>query len=370
MHSSWWDDALLHADIVVIGAGIIGTSTAIELRERAPQARVMLLERDVVPAGASSRNAGFACVGSASEILHDIRTLGPTAALDVIERRRRGLAMLRQRCGDVAMGLEEHGAYEVFQEHHAALDALDELNDLLRPLFDATYCVRRDEAIAEFGFGQTSAMVYTPFEGTIHSGMMMRTLWELAAERGVQMRTGVRVRHVNGAHIEVDTPVGTRTLRAERIVIATNAWHVSVDGVAPTDLMPARGQIVLTRPVDGLALRGSFHMDEGYYYFRNVGDRVLLGGARNLDVAGEQTFAMGQSDLIQQRLEAVLRDVILPGRAHAIERRWSGIMGFAPDKRPHVDRITPNVVRAFGCNGMGVAIGSAVAAEAAVVTLQ
>jgi glycine/D-amino acid oxidase-like deaminating enzyme len=370
MISSWWDDELLTTDIVVIGGGIIGTSTAIELRERAPNTRVMMLERDIVPAGASSRNAGFACVGSASEILHDIRLLGPAAALDVIERRRRGLRLLRDRCGDAAIGLEEHGAYELFLEHHPALDALDELNDLLRPLFDGTFFERRDDAILRCGFGRTRAMVHTPFEGTIHSGMMMQRLWQIAAARGVQIRTGVAVRGVDGERVEVETPAGMRTVRAERIVIATNAWDVSVAGAEQEQFVPARGQVVVTSAIADLPFRGSFHFDEGFYYFRNVGDRVLLGGARNVDVEGEQTFDMGSSPVIQQRLEAVLREVILPGRTYAIERRWSGIMGFSPDKRPHVSRIAPNIVRAFGCNGMGVAIGSAVAADAAVVTLQ
>ena len=77
MHTSFWEhDAMLHADFIVIGGGIIGLQTAIELREREPTASVVLLERGLLPSGASSRNAGFACFGSLTEILGDIEALG------------------------------------------------------------------------------------------------------------------------------------------------------------------------------------------------------------------------------------------------------------------------------------------------------
>lgn len=365
MHSSWWDQSWLEADVVVIGGGIIGVSTAIEVLDRRPGTRVMLLERDVVPAGASTRNAGFACVGSVSEIAHDIHLLGATAAADIIEQRRRGLAILRQRIGDTAMGLLEHGAHELFATHHPALDAVDDVNDLLRPLFNTTVFTRCDDDIVGFGFANTHALVSTPVEGTIDSGKMMAALWGMAAARGVQLRTGCRVEAIEEGRVLVATPEGRRSVKAGQIVIATNAWPVTVDGIVRDEYLPARGQVVVTSPIEGLTLRGSFHMDEGYVYFRALGDRVLLGGARNLDVAGEQTFEMECSAIIQNRLLQLLDTVILPGKTFSIDHRWAGMMGFSSDKRPHVSRYSSYVVRAFGCNGMGVAIGSTIAQQAA-----
>lgn len=366
MTSSIWDDVLLSADFVVIGGGIIGTSTAIELRERMPQASVMLVERDVVPAGASTRNAGFACVGSASEILHDVQTMGPTAAIDVIDRRRSGLALLRQRLGDAAMDYQDLGGHEIFTSLHEALASVEELNHLLRPLFNADVFVRADDAIQRFGFAEVTAMMYTPFEGTIDSGRMMQALWTLAANLGVHMRTGVEVQGISGNRVAVRTIFGDRQIEAQRqIVIATNAADVTVAAAGGSTVVPARGQIIVTEPIDGLTLRGSFHYDDGYYYFRNVGQRVLLGGARNIDMQAEQTHHMGITDVIQERLEHVLRTIILPKQAVTIQRRWSGIMGFAPNKQPCVERVNAHTVRAFACNGMGVALGSAIAAEAA-----
>lgn len=360
---------MLQADVVVIGGGIIGVSAAIDIVERKPATTVMLLERDIVPSGASSRNAGFACVGSASEIFHDVNLLGSDAALDIIEQRRSGLALLRQRLGDDGLAMESNGAHELFMEHHPALDAIDHLNDLLRPLFNDTFFTRCDDRIGHFGFGATHALVHTPFEGIIHSGRMMESLWGIAAAKGIRIRTGCAVSAIDGGRIDVTTPNGRRTVVADQIVVATNAWPVAVDGMMRDEYVPARGQIVVTTPIDDLRLRGSYHMDEGYVYFRSLGDRVLLGGARNIDVAGEQTFTMETTDVIQDRLMEILRTVILPGREYAIDHRWAGMMGFSHDKRPHVERYTPHVIRAFGCNGMGVAIGSTIARRAAAMVM-
>ena len=51
-------------------------------------------------------------------------------------------------------------------------------------------------------------------------------------------------------------------------------------------ITPARGQIIVTEPIDDLPWTGCHHFDEGFYYFRNIGNRVLLGGARNQDFDG------------------------------------------------------------------------------------
>ena len=64
MLSYWEKQSLLQYDHIVLGSGIVGLSAAISLKERQPQARVLVLERALLPTGASTKNAGFACIGS------------------------------------------------------------------------------------------------------------------------------------------------------------------------------------------------------------------------------------------------------------------------------------------------------------------
>jgi glycine/D-amino acid oxidase-like deaminating enzyme len=112
-------------------------------------------------------------------------------------------------------------------------------------------------------------------------------------------------------------------------------------------------------------VRGTFHYNRGFYYFRNVGDRILLGGGRNLDFRGETTTELAITDQIQQRLESLLREVILPNTQFQIDGRWSGIMAFGEPLEPLISEVRPRVLCAVRCNGMGVALGTLTGSRAA-----
>jgi glycine/D-amino acid oxidase-like deaminating enzyme len=160
--------------------------------------------------------------------------------------------------------------------------------------------------------------------------------------------------------------------RAAQAVVCANGLTRQL--VPEAGIAPARGQVLVTEPLKELPWRGCFHMDEGFIYFRNInspeGQRVLLGGARNVATAAEDTDDLEITRTIQSRLEELLRDVILPGKAPAVEHRWAGTMGFSQEKLPIVKRVSPRVSVAFGCNGMGVALGSLIAQEAAALVAQ
>ena len=78
--SYWEKDALLSYDIIIVGGGITGMSVAASLAERWPKKSILIFERSLMPAGASTRNAGFACFGSLTEVLSDIDTIGQDGA--------------------------------------------------------------------------------------------------------------------------------------------------------------------------------------------------------------------------------------------------------------------------------------------------
>ena len=66
--SFWERNWLTDYDFVVIGGGIVGSFTALKIASENKNARVALIERGILPLGASTKNAGFACFGSISEI--------------------------------------------------------------------------------------------------------------------------------------------------------------------------------------------------------------------------------------------------------------------------------------------------------------
>jgi glycine/D-amino acid oxidase-like deaminating enzyme len=374
MHPSFWEqDAMLGADWIVVGGGIIGLQTALDLRERRPNDSIIVLERGVLPAGASSRNAGFACFGSLTEILADLDALGDDTVLSMVERRWRGLERLRQRLGDTAIGYEAFGGFDLlFDAHLSALQRIDEINDKLRPLFRRAVFSADKAALDASGFGsRVKALVKNPLEGQVHSGMLMRALARLAAARGIEIHTGARVTALEQGGDEIHLRLAddrNAVFRAARVAVCTNG--ITGELLAGSDIVPARGQIIVTEPIPNLPWRGTYHLEQGFYYFRNVGTRVLLGGGRNLAFEAEASSDMVLTETIQSALEQLLGETILPGREACIEHRWSGVMGFAADKQPIVRMLSDRVALGFGCNGMGVALGAEIAAQTVDLLLQ
>ena len=128
---------------------------------------------------------------------------------------------------------------------------------------------------------------------------------------------------------------------------------------------PGRGQVIVTKPIANLKIKGTFHYDKGYYYFRNINNRILLGGGRNLDFKTEETTAFGETELVQNELQKLLSEVILPYTPFEIEHKWSGIMAFGPQLAPIIEEVKPSVFCAVRCNGMGIAIGAHTGQDAA-----
>jgi glycine/D-amino acid oxidase-like deaminating enzyme len=379
MLSFWETQSFTEYDYLIVGGGIVGLSAAASLLEAEPRASVVVLDRGLLPTGASTKNAGFACFGSLTELLADLATTPPDQVVGLVESRWRGLHLLRQRLGDAAIGYEPLGGYELLTERELpALAHLDRVNDLLRPLFAQSVYAQRDDLLVKFGFDQkvVTTLILNPLEGQIDTGQMMRSLWAHAQQLGARLLTGCAVQALapEGSRVGVrvrDPLTGEAVhLLARRVGICTNAFTSHL--VPGLDLVPGRGQVLVTEPVPGLRFRGAFHLDEGYYYFRNVGDRVLLGGGRNLDFAGETTTELAVTEPIMARLEQLLHEVILPGQPVAVAQRWAGIMAFGATKSPVVQPWAPLPQVALGVRmgGMGVALGTQTGAEVAALMRQ
>lgn len=368
MLSYWEKQSLLQYDYIIAGSGIVGLSTAISLREAQPDARVLVLEKGVLPTGASTKNAGFACIGSLTELLADLRVLPSADVLALLELRWKGLHALRQRVGDAYMDYRENGSYELIGEHELpALPEIDRMNELLRPLLGGDAFTL---AANEFGFNAAyvKAMIRNNFEGELHTGKMMRRLIDLAIHTGVEIKTGCAISHFAEKENSIAVIVGEYAFEARQLGICTNAFTA---GLLPDlDVVPGRGQVLITDPIPGLPFKGIYHMDEGYYYFRELEGRVLFGGGRNMDFAGETTIAFELNPTIHQELENRLRHIILPGFSFNIADRWAGIMAFGQNRQPVIRRHSARIALGVRMGGMGVAIGTAIGAQLADILIQ
>lgn len=367
---SIWETRHFHRppDLVVVGAGIVGLFTALFYKRANPHHHVVILERGPFPSGASVKNAGFACFGSPSELLADETKEGTDAMLTRVENRWKGLLELRAELGDVAIGFEPTGGHEIYGAHdplytHVA-ERFDALNAALRPIFGRSVFEWDDTAVAHFGLRPGHHLVKTDLEGPLDSGALMSTLLRKVQAAGVLFRPNCSVVGLEDLPSGVQVMInGGEVLRAANVVLCTNGYARQIFPELPVE--PARGQVLKTAPIPGLKLRGTFHYDEGFFYFRDHDGGVLLGGGRNLDVAGETTWEDATTEPIQNALEDLLRTVILSGTSFQVVHRWSGIMGMGPSKSPIVERRSERVVMAVRLGGMGVALGIRVARQAA-----
>lgn len=373
---SYWEHSsfLAHFDVAIVGSGIVGLSAALHLVQTNPALKIVVLERGFLPTGASTKNAGFACFGSVSELLDELDTSTEQELLSVIELRWQGLQKLRKNVGDRNLDYQCHGGYEIFTKEDQSLaerciEKITYLNSLVKGVIGEPdiYSVQNAK-IAAFGLHGIDTLIENRCEGQIDTGKMMRALAAKVQAEGVLILNNCRLQRIipdsNAVHLQTDQT----TMSSSKVIIATNAF--ATEFFPELDMVPGRGQALVTEPIRELKLRGTFHYDKGYYYFRNIHDRILIGGGRNSDFRGEQTFDMAITQPIQNRLEELLNTTIVPGLNPKIEYRWSGIMAFGTQLQPIVQKVQDNVFCAVRCNGMGVAMGSAVGERVADLVLK
>ena len=367
MQLSYWEikNWFTNVDYTVVGSGIVGLHAALRLRERFPNSKIIVLEKGVLPQGASTKNAGFACFGSLSEIIDDLKSHSEEEVINLIQKRWEGLKLLRKRVGDENLDFKPFGGYELFLKEHESdylecINKLPFINEILQPLFKADVYSKE---IDRFGFnGIFESVIFNPFEGQIDTGNMMQELLKQAAANDILILNQQKVIAFNDNGTNVEVALGDFSFKTQKLLFATNGF---ASELTKGEVKPARAQVLITQPIPNLHLKGTFHFDKGYYYFRNIGDRILFGGGRNLDFQGEATDEFGETQLIQNHLEMVLKEVILPNQEVEIDHRWSGIMGLGASKNPIVEAFSNNVFCGVRLGGMGVAIGSLIGTELA-----
>ncbi|WP_294820654.1 FAD-binding oxidoreductase [uncultured Flavobacterium sp.] len=365
MQLSYWENEhwFTNVDYTIVGSGIVGLHTALRLRERFPESKILIIEKGPLPQGASTKNAGFACFGSLSEIIADLNNHTEEEVISLIQKRWQGLQLLRKRLGDAAIDFKPYGGYELFLKDDTAgyedcMRRMPFVNEVLKPLFRTDVFAKE---IDRFDFkGIQEYLVFNPFEGQIDTGLMMQALLKEAVAQNILILNSQTVIACHEKLDNVEVSLGDFSFTTKKLLFATNGF---AGGITKGALTPARAQVLITEPIPNLDIRGTFHIDRGYYYFRNINNRILFGGGRNLDFEGETTTEFGQTELIQNQLEKMLRETILPNTDFTIAHRWSGIMGIGSHKNPIVQQLSEHIYCGVRLGGMGVAIGSIVGME-------
>lgn len=359
-HLSFWEKSsyFIENDFVIVGSGIVGLSTSIFLKKKFPKSNVLILERGYLPTGASTKNAGFACFGSPTELYDDLQSIPENRVWDTYEMRFQGLKTLFELVNPTSIDYDICGSWDLIENSISDLpsDFLDYLNENAKRITKADQVYSKDKSIIEyFGFLNIQSSYKNCLEGSLNTGKLIHELYKKAISCDVNVLFGIELLdyQISNDNAILETNYGE--ISTCNLIICTNGFANRIIG---DRVKPARAQVLVTKPIPDLKIRGTFHLDRGYYYFRNIGDRILLGGGRNLDFEGESTEDISTTNLIQNKLNELLQKTILPNQDFEIDYSWAGIMGVGSEKGPIIEKMNNHVAIGVRMGGMGVAIGS------------
>ena len=349
---SYWETKgwLQDLDAVVVGGGLVGMSAALRLRERHSDWRILIVDRATV-GGATTRNAGFACFGSPSELLEDWHQLGAEDAVALVHMRWEGLQALRQAWGDEALGYRECGAVEAFCDparFEACREALPMLNEALKDTLGQVP-FHPNVSGAEFGLNHLAGVIASPLEGAIDTSCLATVMRQQLHHDHIGLLTGHEVTNLKRGQgcWTVETTEGD--IQAPHVLVANNGW---ASALLDLDVQTAPNTVLVSQPLPDLHLPSTVHHDRGYVYAREVDGRVLIGGGRHWACPSEAERV--------ERLKAWAVEHMAGVSNFEVEFQWRGHLGVGASRGPLIKDLGDGLFAGVRMGGMGVAIGTRV----------
>ena len=196
MNYSYWElkEWFTNIDFTIVGSGIVGLNCALQLKKTYPKATILIIEKGMLPQGASTKNAGFACFGSLSELIDDLNTHSPEEVFDLVNKRWQGLQLLRTNLGDKNIDFQQHKGFELCENEkffEECISKKEEVNQLLKPIFNADVFSTSNNT---FGFQKVhNKYITNNFEGQIDTGKMAAQLLYKVQQLGVKILNGIAV---------------------------------------------------------------------------------------------------------------------------------------------------------------------------------
>jgi glycine/D-amino acid oxidase-like deaminating enzyme len=364
----------IDADVAIVGGGFLGLNTAREFKKDNPAARVVVLEQAVVGYGASGRNAGFnmTLFGLEPQVTRLRWGSERTAAacrymIRAVEYTRRLIeenqlasdyshpGFLRLAYNKAQIGALK-SAYKVYQD----LGVADELG--LRWIEQAELQDEFNSPIFAAGLSETHS-------GLLHPCRHVRELKRIAIEAGVQIYEQTPVDFVvpQATAITLTAPGGT--VRAEKVVLATNAYTHLLRGLGKihSRQFPMWTSVIVTERLSdaqwasvGWANRqGLEDVRQLIHYFRPTADgRILIGGQDvHAPWGSHSNMDHDFNPPVWRGLEAQLKRIFPSLRDVKVAYRWSGPVSVNIDMTPEIGFVgDERIICSTGCLGHGVSL--------------
>lgn len=345
----------ISTDVVIVGGGYAGLSTAYWLTEMRPDLKITVVDRSFCGSGASGRNAGFLTIGSASFYKSLAAKWGTSDALSIQKFAKESLELVHQHIlkSSPEVKFERTTSLTLFQTEE-----------------QFTNWVPKDLDLDAFGFNwrgqkELPENLQEKFHGAYEYGpeYKINPVQFLASLRQILEYRKVTIVESSSA-FEI-LPDGIQTelnfIKAKTVVLALNGYFPQFSGAFKNHISPRRAQML------AVLLEEEFNCPSLHYdppervYWRREQEKVLvIGGKRLLDEHGETGDFEKISAKVQKGLEDYLRDQLK--LKYKVINRWSGIMGFTNDELPLIGKITAPcetyMIGGFSGHGMGLGFRS------------
>jgi len=358
-------------DVVIVGGGLAGLSTAIGVMELSPFARVTVLEAAYIGYGASGRAGGL------------ISPLAAPVWLVSAERNDDhawALGYLRSLVNDTAEWIKTAIPESDIKSETLTLEATGALTaiglETLSGILGAERIAHRKgpERLGREGLSLACHTV-NPFG-------LVQGLARHARALGVMIYEGVEVSRIEdterGAYL---TLAGGHTLLADTAVVCTNAY---TDGVAMTRGAKAKvvsNYMVATKPLSaetqaiiGKSGRFTVELNGAYVFYRIHDGRLLFGGIERLGRPGGGGYHV-PADVLAKLNGLMQRS--FPGiETFEIDTAWGGQFHMTATDLPEICRMqgprgkSGAIVMNTGYGGTGIALTLAMGARVAALALR
>lgn len=348
------------ADLVIVGGGITGVSTAWHLSERYPDRRIVLLEARGLGNGASGRNGG--------QVLNGINGVEPrdaALAQRVFAATSAGIDIVESLAAASTLdcGFSRRGCLEVYTTEASAREA-----EARVATWRAWGLPMQWLSGAGIGMRGVHGAVLDPGAAMVNCAAMLRGLRAPLLARGVAIHEDTPVLRVEpGDPVVLHSEHGS--LRAAAVVVATNAYTPLL-GLFTRGILPLHSHVVATAPIGDerwqqLGLAGfADDLDRIAYGGRTSDDRMLFGGGGNpaytYRFGGSPVFPPDAGASNYGAVEARMRGYFPDLDDVAVTHRWTGPLGITFDRVCSMGVTGPrrNLYYALGYSGHGLALGA------------
>jgi len=325
------------ADVAVVGGGITGCSCALALAEAG--LRVRLFEAREIAGGASGRNGGFALRGGAAAYPVLVDSIGEDATAELWRWTEVELERLATLAGD---------AFRPVGSLRLAID--DEERDELRGEYEALRAAGfaaewREDLAAPLE--RYPAALFHPPDGVLQPAQLVRGIAERAAGAGVEIHEHTRVTSLDDVF-------------ADTVVVATDGYPSGLLGELEGLIVPTRGQVIATEPIEEMLFEIPHYGRHGFdYWHQRLDGRIVAGGFRDVSLDTEFTDEEVTTPVVQGALERFVEEHV--GRPLRVDYRWAGIFGMVFDFLPVIGRVPggERLWMAGGYSGHGNVLGFA-----------